>query len=372
MKAAQRISGMTVSPIRLVSEGAPPDAIPLGLGEPTWELAKCAKDALARFTGVCAYGPQVGIIELRRAVASYYKATPDEVIVTNGTQEGLYDVCQAFVDPGDVVLIPDPGFVGYHAVIKLAGGVAVTYSLSAENRFRLDAASVCAAIDANPKTRMVLIGHPANPTGGGADAASMKKIADHCEARGIVLVSDEVYRELYFGERPPSLRDVTSYGIVMSSVSKGFGAPGLRIGWMVARPECFTPLKVIHGYTVTSAALPAQWAALAMFENADTVAGDSRRELRARWDALATTMKSELGRTVTPPDGSFYHFMPLPAEAHADPLRFCIKIRDEAKVVLIPGIAFGENGRGFARLSFAARPEQLVEGVKRLAKFGLR
>src|SRR6185436_174234 len=112
----------------------------------------------------------------------------------------------------------------------------------------------------------------------------------------------------------------------------------------------------VHGYAVTCIATPAQHAAVALLENAKTVLPAARAELEARWDALAAAMQRQLGRTITPPDGSFYHFLELPPEAHADPLRYCLRLRDEAKVVLIPGIAFGEAGRRHARLSFAARP----------------
>jgi aspartate/methionine/tyrosine aminotransferase len=126
---------------------------------------------------------------------------------------------------------------------------------------------------------------------------------------------------------------------------------------------------VVHGYAVTGTATPAQWAALALIENSDAILAEARAAVQLRWEALASALREEMGHTVTPPDGTFYHFMALPASAHSDPLAFALKLRDEAKVVIIPGLAFGEGGRGHARLSFAATPEQLQEGVRRMAPY---
>lgn len=369
MKPAARLAGMGVTPIRVVSEGAPPDAMPLGLGEPTWPMAEEARVALAKFSGVCSYGPQVGMLDLRKAVAAYSGVAADDVVITNGTQEALFDLCQAYLDPGDLVLVPDPGFVGYHGVIRLAGAKVVPYALDEARGFDLDAAAFVAALDAHPTAKMAIIGHPANPTGGGASIDAYRTVAAACEKRGVCLISDEVYRELYLADRPPSLLDVSRYGFVVSSMSKGFGVPGLRIGWVIGKPEDLAPVKVIHGYAITSVARPAQAAGVALFEAADRVLEASRVELRARWQALEESMSSELGRKIRKPAGAFYHFLRLPDQAHADPMAHCLRMRDEAKVVVIPGIAFGERGRAYARLSFAALPEQIREGVRRIARF---
>ncbi|MCA9319828.1 MAG: pyridoxal phosphate-dependent aminotransferase [Planctomycetes bacterium] len=353
--------------IRQVSDGAPPDAIPFGLGEPTWDLPQAAREALARTPALCSYGPQVGRIELRRAIAARYHARPEDVVVTNGTQEALYVVCQAYLDPGDEVLVPDPGFVGYRGVARLAGAQAVSYGLSQDGRFRLCAETLTAALDAHPRAKLCLIGHPANPTGGGADLETLKRVAAACRERGVLLVSDEVYRELWFDRKQPSLRDADEDGLVLDSVSKSFGAPGLRVGWVIGADALLAPIRVIHGYAVTCASTPAQWAATAMLEAAEPLLAQTRSEIAMRFEIFQSAMREYLGHEVTPPDGSFYHFLKLPERAHEDPLAFCLRLRDEAKVVLVPGLAFGENGRGYARLSFAARPEQIREGVRRLA-----
>jgi aspartate/methionine/tyrosine aminotransferase len=125
----------------------------------------------------------------------------------------------------------------------------------------------------------------------------------------------------------------------------------------------------VHGYAVTGTATPAQWAALALIEDSDAILAEARRAIRERWEALAAALKADLGQDFEPPDGTFYHFLPLPESQVADPLAFALRLRDEAKVVMIPGLAFGEGGRGHMRLSFAATPDQLREGVKRIAPY---
>ncbi len=365
---AARLASLKPSPIRVLSEGAAPDAVPLGLGEPTWALPEPARKALAAFSGVCGYGPTAGIPELRSALATFHGSAPEEVLVTTGSEEAIFSLLHAWTGPGDKVLMSDPGFVAYRSIATLAGAETLTYPLDAANRFRLDAETVIARLD-EPGLKAVILNHPCNPTGGGADRESLRRVAEACEARGLLLISDEVYRDLYLETPDPSLRDVSVYGVVTSSVSKGWGAPGLRVGWMVGDPRWLAPARTVHAFAVTTAALPMQRAGLALIEASVPVLADARAELRARWEALASALKEHLGMEAAPPDGAFYHWLPLPSSAHADPMAFCLRLRDEGGVVLVPGLIFGEGGRAFARLSFAASPGQLREGVARLAPF---
>jgi len=203
----------------------------------------------------------------------------------------------------------------------------------------------------------------------GATREALEIVIAACRSRGILLISDEVYRDLYFGMRPPSLRELGSYGVVLSSVSKGWGAPGLRVGWAVGDPAWLAPARTLHAFAVTAASAPAQRAALALLEASGEILPQGRREISARWQALAEAWKTHFGAELTPPDGTFYHWFPLPEAAHADPFAFCLRLRNEGKVILVPGTAFGNAGSAHARLSFAASCEQLAEGVRRLAPF---
>lgn len=368
IRPAARVAAVKPSAIRILSDGAGPDVIPLGLGEPTWALPEPGRSALAAFEGRCGYGPTPGLPELRATIAAFHGASPEEVLVTAGSEEALYALIHAWLEPGDALLMADPGFVAYRSLAELAGAEVLTYPLDGANRFRLDADAVIAKLDA-PNLKAVVLNHPCNPTGGGADREALARVAAACEARGLLLISDEVYRDLHFGTPTPSLREVSSYGLVTSSLSKAWGAPGLRVGWMVGDPAWIAPARTVHAYAVTTAALPSQRAAMALIEASESVFLEARAALRARWEALSSALKSDLGVDATPPDGAFYHVLPLPESAHADPLAFCLRLRDEAKVVIVPGLVFGEAGRSFARLSFAASPEQITEGVKRLAPF---
>lgn len=366
MQPSARLSAIKPSPIRAITDGTPPGAIPLGLGEPTWDLPEVARQALLRPPGPCAYVPHAGLTELRRALAGFYRCSVDEVLVTTGSQGALSCLFQAWIKPGSKVLIPDPGFVAYPALAGLAGAEAVPYPLSAD-RFRLDGTALVRVLEATEDVSAVILNLPSNPTGGGGGLEDLKRVADACARRDVLLISDEVYRDLHFGTPPPSIREVTDRAVVVSSVSKGWGAPGLRVGWAIGDPAWLVPTRVAHGYAVTGTATPAQWAALALIEDSARVLAEARAAIRLRWEALAEALRSELGQSVPPPDGTFYHFMALPERAWADPTGFALKLRDEAGVVLIPGIAFGEGGRRHVRLSFAATPEQLREGVRRFA-----
>ncbi|HJV23495.1 MAG TPA: pyridoxal phosphate-dependent aminotransferase [Holophagaceae bacterium] len=366
-KPAARLGALKPSPIRVLSEGAPADAVPLGLGEPTWELPEPARLALAGEKGVCAYGPNAGLPLLRSTLAAFYGARTEEVLVTCGSEEGLFAVAQAYLDPGDQVLVPDPGFPAYAAVARLASAEPVPYALDASAGFALDPERFAAALDAAPRAKLAVLNHPGNPTGGGASAAAMARIADLCEARDVLLLSDEVYRELHFGTRPASLREVTGRGLVSSSVSKGWGAPGLRVGWLLGADDLLAPIRTVHAFAVTATSAPSQRAAEALITASDEVLPAARREVQARFDALKDAWQEAFGEVLKPPAGAFYHWMPLPKAALADPMAFCLRVRDEARVVVVPGLAFGEGGRGYARLSFAARPDQIREGVRRLA-----
>jgi aspartate/methionine/tyrosine aminotransferase len=371
VKPARRLAEIKPSPIRVVSDGAPPGCIPLGLGEPGWDMPDPARRALAGLAGTMPYGPNAGIPELRDAIAAFHGCKRDEVLVTGGSQEALFAIMHAWVDPGDEVLLPEPGFAAYPALVKLCGGTVVPYAVDAADRFRLAAAPVIEALASHPKAKVVVVNHPANPTGAGSSAEALRAVADACAKKDVLLVSDEVYRELYLEARGPTLREIApSAGLVVSSASKGFGSPGLRLGWTVGDARWLDPVRVMHGHAVTSAAIASQRAVLGMFERQDEVFAAARSELARRFEAIASACRAHLGLSIDPPDGAFYLWLPLPPSADLrDPIAWAIKTRDAAKVVFVPGIVFGEAGRGHARISYAAQPDVIAEGIRRLAPY---
>ena len=367
MKIASRLDGIALSPIRKMNLGAPADAIPLGLGEPTWALPEAAAKALGKARLDCSYGPNAGLPELREELARFYSTITDQVMVAAGSQGALYALFQAWAGPGSQVLVPDPGFLAYPLLARLAGATPAPYQLGPGGS--LDADSFLAALAGTPAAAIAVINHPGNPCGGGAEAQALDRVARACRDRGVLLIADEVYRELYLGDRPVGLRDVSDYGITLSSASKAWGAPGLRVGWAIGDPAIFEPARLIHNYMTTAAARPSQEAALALLADSADIIPAARQAIHVRWEALKTALSTHMDHKAVQPAGAFYYWLPLPADAETDPLAFCLRVRDQGKVIIIPGIAFGEAGRAFARVSYAGSPSDITEGVKRLAPY---
>ena len=365
MTPAARLAHLRPSPIRALAEGAPPDAVPMGLGEPGWDLPEPARAALAACEGPCAYGPNAGLPALQEAVGAWHGVKAANVLLTCGSQGALYALLQAWAGPGDQVLVPDPGFLAYPALAHLAGAEPVTYALGPD--FQLDARRFRAALDRAEGARLAIINHPGNPTGAGASLAALDEVAQACARRGVLLLSDEVYRELCLGEPVPSLLEVTREALVLGSVSKAWGAPGLRVGWALGPEALLAPARLVHAYMVTAPARPSQLAALALLKASATVLAAAREQLRLRWQAFSEAYATHFGLAPALPSGGFYHWQPLPEGV--DPTAFCLRLRDEGRVVVVPGTAFGEGGRGHVRLSYAGDPGRIREGVARLAPF---
>jgi len=367
LNPAARLAQLRPSPIRALSEGAPPDAVPMGLGEPGWALPEPARLALAQSCGPCAYGPNAGLPGLRDAVAAFHGARAEEILLGCGSQGVLYALFQAWLEPGDAVLVPDPGFLAYPALAHLAGADPVGYPLAAD--FSLDSAAFRAVLERTPAAKVAVVNHSGNPTGAPASPQALAEVAQACAARGLLLLSDEVYRELCLGPRGPSLREVSDTGLVLGSVSKAWGAPGLRVGWAIGDPAWLAPARLVHAYMVTAPARPAQLAAQALLEASPAVLEEARNHLRLRWEAFSEAYGAAFGAAPRRAAGGFYHWQPLPAEGLADPMAFCLRLRDQGGVVVVPGAAFGAGGRGHIRLSYAGDPGQIREGLRRLAPF---
>ncbi len=299
---ATRAGGLAVSPIRRMAVGAPEGTVSLALGEPGWPVPQVARRALAAAgaeDGAMPYGPNTSSPALvaagggRHAAAHGIPApSPEQVMVTSGSQAALFALFSAHVEVGSTVLVPDPGFVSYRSLAHLCQARAVGYGLGAGGE--LDPEQVELALDAHADVSLVVLNHPANPTGGMASAAALARVADACARRGAVLVSDEVYRELWVGERPAGLHDVAGVdaGVVLGSVSKAFGAPGLRVGWAVGVPELLAPARVVHNAMTTAPARPSQEAATALLEHADEVLAEAREHVRVRWETAARVTRA--------------------------------------------------------------------------------
>jgi len=366
---AQRLAGIEKSAIRQIYDRAPAGSINLGLGEPDFSTPTVIRDEAARFITQekIRYTPNAGLLELRRAIAGYYgdAAKFESVCVTNGSQEALFVALMALIDPGDEVLLPDPGFVAYPAIVRMAGGIPVFYKLPAAKNFAFDADDFQRQVTA--KTRAVIVISPSNPTGRVLQPADLQVIAQTLQDSETLVIADEIYRELYFNSRPASMADFYSRTLVISGLSKSHAMTGWRLGWVYGDPEIVRHLVVLHQYATTCASAVSQRAALAAFTDEGRAAAENlRAELRARRDFLVEQIDAQLAefklnRII--PDGAFY--LMLDISSFGKSFEIAERLLDN-KVITIPGAAFGEEAEGWLRLSFATDFDTIREGVRRI------
>lgn len=370
-----RLRGTTKSLIRDFFDRAPSGSINLGLGEPDIRtpqiITHAAMHAIeAEQNG---YTTHAGLLGLRRLVATDYEAagaSAESTIITAGSQEALYLALMTLVDADDEVLVPDPGFVAYPTMVRMAGGVSKRYRLPADNDFDFNIEEFRRAI--TPRTKAVIITSPSNPTGRALDEEQLKAIAEALAETGVFVISDEIYRELYFTEhRPPSIADFYPRTIVIGGLSKSLSMTGWRLGWLCgvagekdsAMRDAVKAALVLHGYVTTCASTVSQKAALvAWTHEAEEARAGMRRTFRGRRDYLLSRLKETNLRGVAP-DGAFYVMVDVSAHGASMEIAECALLH---KIITVPGMAFGAEGEGFLRLSFCADKDVLDEGVRRL------
>lgn len=365
---ASRLDDLDTSLVRRVLAAAPEDAIDLGLGEPGMGPPVSVRSTLQSFLDEPrGYSPNAGYPELREAVARYLKEPrgADAVCVTVGSQEALFATLMAFIEPGDEVLVPDPGYPAYPAVVRLAGGVAVAYRLPEEKAFTFVPAEVEKRL--SPRTRAILVNTPANPSGTILSRQDLEGLAALARDRDLLLVSDEVYREIYFEEPPPSLLDVTPDGVVVGGLSKCAGLTGWRLGWAASSPERIAAINVVHQYIALCAPSPSQLIALDVLGDLAAVELPARRELyRSRRNLMKELVERELDLPYVSPQGAYY--MLVKAAADGRSLELSLDLLHRAGVVTIPGVAFGQEAARYLRLSFSADEPTIREAMHRLRR----
>ncbi|MBV9925192.1 MAG: aminotransferase class I/II-fold pyridoxal phosphate-dependent enzyme [Acidobacteria bacterium] len=366
---ARRLQGIQKSMIRQVFDRARPGSINLGLGEPDLPTPEVVRREAARVVSEeqNGYTTHAGLPALRERVASDYahlKLTPEQVVITAGSQEALYLSLLTLVDEGDEVLIPDPGFVAYPTIVRMAGGVPKFYKMPAAGGFAFDAEAFKGAL--TPRTKVVVCISPSNPTGRVLSREDLKAMAAALEGSGAYVVSDEIYRELYFGDgRPASVSEFRSDRVlVIGGLSKSMSMTGWRLGWLCGDHEVLKSALVLHGYTTTCASTVSQKAGLAAWtaEAAEARRG-MRKTFRERRDHLLGLLSSELSLRAVEPEGAFYVMVDV--SEHGDSMAVAERLL-EAGVITVPGAAFGPEGEGFLRVSFCADLGVLAEGVKRM------
>jgi aspartate aminotransferase len=363
MNPAHRLTGIELSLIRKINALATPLSANLGIGEPNVEPDETLLEMARRAASSSwKYTANVGNLSLRKRLA----ANPAEVCITAGTEEGLYALFQAYVNPGDEVLIPNPGFVSYATLAHLAGATPITYDLE-PCTWRLDVEALLRCI--TPKTKLIVVNSPSNPLGSVLDEATLRAIAN----AGPLVVSDEVYREIWYDAPPPSMLGMSDNALVnvfvVGGMSKSHSMTGLRLGWILAAEEILKPVITAHQYIATCASAFAQTLAESILGDHDWNAGwldRMRTQFKAQRDAALHGIERELGVTLTPPRGAFYAFVPIAAPKS---LPFATALATDAAVLVIPGIAFGRRGEGYVRISYAASLEQINSGLERMGRY---
>lgn len=351
--------------------------ISLGIGEPDfvtpWHIREAAIYALER--GKTGYTSNLGLLRLREAVADYvlehYQvryAAATEVLVTVGVSEGLDLALRAVLNPGDEVLYHEPCYVSYSPSIALAHGRAVAISTREEDEFKLRAPALRAAI--TPKSKVLLLNFPTNPTGAVLTAAELEEIAAVCREHQLLVITDEIYSELSYGEAHtsiaslPGMRERT---IFLHGFSKAFAMTGFRIGYACAPAPLIDAMMRIHQYGILCAPIVSQEAALeALLRGREDMLG-MREKYRLRRNFLVQKFR-EMGLPCFEPRGAFYLFVgikPTGKSSHD----FAFGLLKQEQVAVVPGTAFGPGGEGYVRCSYATSMEQLEIAVERIARF---
>lgn len=366
----KRLQGIEKSVIRQLLDRALPGSINLGLGEPDLPTPDVIRRAAVKVIveEQNGYTTHAGLLALREKVAAsypYLEGKPERVLITAGSQESMYLALMSLVDEGDEVLLPNPGFVAYPTIVKMAGGKANFYRLPSDRDFSFDADDFRRAL--TPRTKVVVCTSPSNPSGRTLSRDDLVSITDALRDHGAYLISDEIYRELYYTpERPESLSSFHDRTIVISGLSKSMSMTGWRLGWLCGPESIVKGALVLHGYVTTCASTVSQKAALvAWSDEAEKARAGFRETFRARKDHLLATIDSELGLRAVNPEGAFYTMLDVSDYGASMDVANALL---EEKVITVPGSGFGSESEGFLRVSFCADHDTLTEGVRRIKK----
>jgi len=364
------LRGIEKSPIRQITDRAKPGDISFGLGEPDLQTPDVIRREAMRVIQEeqNGYTLQAGLPALRERVAQDYphlNLSTDQVIITAGSQEAMYLALMTLVEAGDEVLIPNPGFVAYPTITRMAGGRPIFYRLPANSDFSFDLDDFKLRI--NSKTKVVVCTSPSNPTGRTLTSEELRGMAQAVEESGsdAFIISDEIYRDLYYtGERPSSISEFYPRTVLISGLSKSMSMTGWRLGWILGNEALIRGAHLLHGYVTTCASTISQKAALAAWSNE---AVEARTQIRGtfqrRRDHLLALLRGVGLRCVTP-EGAFYTMVDVSRFGSSVGVAEAML---EAGVVTVPGDAFGSEGEGFLRVSFCADFSVLAEGVKRMS-----
>jgi len=363
--------------LNLLHSTSPGGVISLGVGEPDfttpWHICEAAFDALK--TGYTGYTPSAGFIELRCAVAQDIESRhgvrydPEtEIMITVGSSQAMDLALRAILEPGDEVIIPDPYYVCYPPCITLAHGIPIPVPTSYENEFKLEAAQVEAQI--TNRTKAILFGYPANPTGTEMSRADFEEIASIVTKHNLLVISDEIYSRLTYGAEHtcfPSLPEMKECTILLAGFSKTYAMTGWRLGYAAGPADLIAAMSKIHQHTMLSPSSMAQMAAIEALKGGEI---DVKRMVDEydRRRRVITQGLNKIGLKCHEPKGAFYVFPSVEATGMTSE-KFTESLLSEAKVVVMPGNLFGKRGEGFVRCSYATAMSDIEEALRRIAHF---
>ena len=376
---ARHVSGIPRSGIREFFElvQSMPGVISLGIGEPDfvtpWHIREAAIYALER--GKTSYTSNLGLLRLREAISGCVERKfgiaydpKDQILITVGVSEALDIALRAVVNPGDEVLYHEPCYVSYSPSIALTHGVAVPVACSAENGFALTAEAIDKAI--TPKSKILVVNFPTNPTGGTMTRTELLKIAELVLRHNLLVITDEIYAELTFeGEHVslaslPGLRERT---IFLHGFSKAYAMTGFRIGFACGPGELIEAMMRIHQYSMLCASIISQEAALEAIQNGEADTIEMREQYRLRRNFIVNAFNS-MGLSCHLPRGSFYAF-PCIKSTGLSSKDFAVNLLEQEKVACVPGNAFGPSGEGYLRCCFATGLDRIQIATERMAGF---
>lgn len=354
-----------------------PEAISLGIGEPDfitpWHIREAAIFALEK--GHTSYTDNLGLIELRRVIANYIALhfnivyQPEtQILITVGVSEALDLALRAILNPGDKVLYHEPSYVSYLPSITLAHGQAIAVPTSAEKQFALDPDTLIKAWQ--PGCKAVILNFPTNPTGGVTGQSELEKIAHFAIEKDLLVISDEIYAELTYEEKHKSIASFPGMAertIFLHGVSKAFAMTGFRLGFACGSADLIEAMMKIHQYGIMCAPILSQKAAIEALKHGEKSMAKMIDQYQQRRDYIVRRF-NEMGLSCYTPKGTFYAF-PNINSTGLDEKTFANRLLHEAKVAVVPGSAFGKNGKGFVRASFSTSYECLIEATQRIERF---
>jgi len=363
-----RLRGLQPTLIRQFFERALPDSINFGLGEPDLPTPDFLRNEAARVAveEQNGYTSHPGLPALRQLIAEQYphlNLAMTDVVVTCGSQEAMTAAVLSLVDKGDDVLLPNPSFPAYDACVRIAEGNPVYYRLPAENDFAFDVEEFKKAL--TPRTKVAVLISPSNPTGKILTPDDLKQIAHVLDGTGIHIITDEIYIDLYFDERPRSASEFYEKTVIVSGLSKSLSMTGWRLGWAASsQSHIVNAIQVLHGFlTVCTSSITQKAALMGWTKEAEAAKQHAREVYKKRGEFMVDLLNKELGLHATSPEGAFYTM--LDVRSLGDDIQIAEKCLQN-RVITVPGVAFGTEGKGFLRISFCNTEEKMIEGVKRM------